>query len=214
MNLDDLMAVWQTQNAAPLHSVDKTLLHLALRQDEAKLKAQRRKENWMIYLVSAGVFVGMAFLLALLTYHSDRDTVTGWDFVIPVVAGAAALVSMRSIYTTHREQVIREQSFGESLRDQLKRRIAQLDDQATTAFRTSVLVTVLMGGICPTAILIGGWRINQKSISDDGYMLISLIVLTVWSAATGVWVLRHDVHQKMLPRKRELETLLKEIEGE
>ena len=37
MNLDDLMAVWKSRDAAPLHDVDKTLLHLALRQDEAKL---------------------------------------------------------------------------------------------------------------------------------------------------------------------------------
>ena len=38
MNLDDLMAVWQSQDAAPLHGVNETLLQLALRQDEAKLR--------------------------------------------------------------------------------------------------------------------------------------------------------------------------------
>lgn len=40
MNLDDLMTVWRSQDAAPLHEVNKTLLHLALRQDEAKLQKQ------------------------------------------------------------------------------------------------------------------------------------------------------------------------------
>ena len=38
MNLDDLMAVWRSQDAAPLHGVNETLLRLALRQDEAKLR--------------------------------------------------------------------------------------------------------------------------------------------------------------------------------
>ena len=52
MNLDDLMAVWRSQDAAPLHGVDKTLLHLALRQDEAKLQKQRRIERWIIYLLA------------------------------------------------------------------------------------------------------------------------------------------------------------------
>ena len=48
MNLDDLMAVWRSQDAAPLHGVNKTLLHLALRQDEAKLQkaaAQREMDH-------------------------------------------------------------------------------------------------------------------------------------------------------------------------
>ena len=34
MNLDELMAVWKSQDAAPLHGVNQTLLHLTLRQDE------------------------------------------------------------------------------------------------------------------------------------------------------------------------------------
>ena len=62
MNLDDLMAVWRTQDAAPLHDVNKTLLHLALRQDEAKLQKQRRLERWMVYIFGAGVLVGMGVL--------------------------------------------------------------------------------------------------------------------------------------------------------
>jgi hypothetical protein len=36
MNLDALMEVWRSQDAAPLHGINETLLRLALRQDEAK----------------------------------------------------------------------------------------------------------------------------------------------------------------------------------
>ena len=49
MNLDDLMEVWRSQDAAPLHGVNETLLRLALQQDEAKLRAQRRREDWITY---------------------------------------------------------------------------------------------------------------------------------------------------------------------
>ena len=53
MNLEDLMEVWRSQDAAPVHGVNETLLRLALRQDEAKLQAQRRRERWIACLTSA-----------------------------------------------------------------------------------------------------------------------------------------------------------------
>ena len=128
MNLDDLMAVWRSQDAAPLHGVNKTLLHLALRQDEAKLQKERRRERWIIYVVSAGVVAAMAVFLAMMIYARDRKVMTGWDFAIPIVGAAAALLAGGAMYVSHRAQARREQRFGESLRDQLNRRIAQLDD--------------------------------------------------------------------------------------
>jgi hypothetical protein len=212
MNLDDLMAVWQSQDAAPLHDVNQTLLHLALRQEEAKLQAERRKERWILYLASAGSVAAMALFLAMMINARDRKVMTGWDFAIGIAAAAAALLTGRAVYVGHRKQARREQSFGESLRDQLNRRFAQLDDAATS--RTSELAIVLLGGICPIAILFFCWRINEKSFSDDGYMLVSLTLMCAFGAATGVRQLRRHVQQDVLPRKRRLETLLKELDGQ
>ena len=98
----------------------------------------------------------------------DRKVMTGWDYAIAIVGAAAALLAGGAMYVGHRAQARREQRFGESLRDQLNRRIAQLDDGATIARAT--LVIVLMGGIGPMAIVLLGYRINQKPFSDDGYM--------------------------------------------
>jgi hypothetical protein len=211
MNLDELMTVWKSQDAAPLHDMNKTLLHLALRQDEAKLQKQRRRQRWIIYVFGVGLVAGMALFLYPMIY---RDRATGWDWALAIGGAAAAWVTVRAIYVNHRAWSVREQSFGQSLRDQLRRSIAQLDDQATGTHRTNVLTIVLMGGICPAAILVFGWRINQKSISDDGYMLVTTIILCVWSAVTGVWELRRSVRRDILPRKRRLEALLKELEGQ
>jgi hypothetical protein len=213
MNLDDLMDVWRSQDASPLHEVNKTLLHLALRQEQAKLHRERRIERWTIYTVSAGVVAGMALFLGLMIYARDRRVVTGWDFVVPIVGAAAALLAGGAMYMNHRAQARREQIFGASLRDQLSRSIAELNYRMTTLYRTIVLVTVLLAGIGPIAILILGWRINQKAISDDGYMLVSLIVLSIYGTASGVWVLRRQVQQEVLPRKRRLEALLKELDA-
>lgn len=212
MNLDDLMAVWRSQDAAPVHGVNQTLLHLALRQEQAKVQAERRKERWITYLASAGLLVALAGFIAVMIYTRERNHLTVWDFAIAVAGVAAALIAAGAMYVNHKRQARREQHFGESLRDQLDRRLAQLDEAAKSARVTSGLVLVLMGGICPTVILILGHRVNQKLISDDGYMLITLILICVWSVASSVWELRRSVQQDILPRMRRLEALLKELE--
>ena len=211
-NLDDLMAVWRSQDAAPLHGMNKTLLHLALRQDEAKLQKQRRIERWLIYLASAGCVAAMALFLVLMIDARDRKVMTGWDFTTAITGAAAALLAGGAIYVNHRRQSRREQGFGESLRDQLNRRIMQLDGEATRARLTMIIVLVGLGGIGPIAILLLGLRINQKSISDDGGMLVTLILVCVWSVATGVWEIRRQARDVM-PRKRRLEGLLKELDA-
>jgi hypothetical protein len=218
MNLDESMAVWRTQDAAPLHDVNKTLLHLALRQDDAKQQKWRRIERWMIYVFSAGIVAGMALCLAnmtlLMIYRDDMNGLTGWDLALPVVGAVAALISGRAIYVGHRAQALREQSFGESLRDQLNRSIAQLDYQATTLHRTLMLVVVLLAGICPTALNLALFRLNEKSISDDGYMIVWLSLVPFYGVAIGVWSLRQQRRDVVLPRKRRLEELLKELDGQ
>ncbi len=218
MNLDELMSVWRTQDAAPLHDVNQTLLHLALRQDEAKLQKWRRIERWIVYAMSAGFVAGLALFLAnmilLMIDRPNRNGLTGWDLALPVIGVIAALISGRAVYVRHRAQALREQSFGESLRDQLNRRIAQLDYQATTLHRTLILVLVLLTGICPIALLLGLSRINKKPISDDGYMVVWLILVGIWTVGSSIWSLRQQTRDVVLPHKRRLEALLKDLDGQ
>jgi len=218
MNLDDLMAVWKSQDAAPLHGLNETQLWLALRQDEAKRQKWRRIERWIIYVMSAVFVAGMALFLAnmtlLMIYRDDMNGLTGWDLALPVVGAVAALISGRAIYVGHRAQALREQSFGESLRDQLNRSIAQLDYQATTLHRTLMLVLVLLTGICPIALLLALSRLNEKPFSDDGYMIVWLSLMSVFGVATGVWSIRQQARDVVLPHKRRLEALLKELDGQ
>jgi len=211
MNLDDLMAVWRTQDAAPLHGVDKTLLHLALRQDEAKLQKERRIERWIVYVASAGLVAAMAVFLGMMIVARERKVMTGWDFAIGIGGAAAALLAGGAMYVGHRAQARREERFGESLRDQLNRRIAQLDVRATIAHAT--LVSVLLGGVGGTAILLLGYRVNQKPFSDDRYLLFSMILMcVVLPVAHGVWTIRRQARD-VLPRKQRLEALLKELDA-
>lgn len=214
MNFDELMAVWKSQDAAPLHDVNKTLLHQALRQDEAKLQKARRKERWIIYAFSAGFVAATALCLIKPIYRYDTEAVTGWDFAFPIIGATGALLMGCAVYVRHRAQALREQSFGESLRDQLRRSIAQLDYQATTFHRTLVLVVVLLAGICPTALSLALFRLNEKSISDDGYMIVWLSLMPVFGVTLCVWSLRQQRRDVELPRKRRLEVLLKDLDSQ
>jgi hypothetical protein len=212
MNLDDLMAVWRSQDAAPLHGVDKTLLHLALRQDEAKLQKERRIERWITYVGSAGLVAVMAVFLFIMI--DDNDPRTDWDFAIPIVGAAAALLWGGAMYVSHRAQALRERSFGESLRDQLDRRIAQLDYQATRVVRlASVLVTALPPMVCATAIILAGWRINNEPFSDEWVWIVGGIFVCAIGSVAGVWQQRRLMERDLLPRKRRLEALLKELDA-
>jgi hypothetical protein len=115
---------------------------------------------------------------------------------------------------SHRAQALREQRYSGSLRDQLGRRIAQLDYEATRAVRlASVLVTQLPPMVGATAILLAGWRINDKSFSDDGFLLVSMIVVCAYSFGVGAWQARRSTHRDVLPRKRRLEAMLEELDA-
>jgi hypothetical protein len=214
MTLDDLMDVWRSQDAAPVHGVNETLLRLALREDEARLQKRRRRERWVIYVASAALFVAMAFFLVVMIYPHDDDVLTGWDYVIPIVGASFALLWGGAMYVSQRAQALREQRFGASLRDQLARRIAQLDYEATRAVRlANVLAIQLPPMICATAFLLATWRINDKSFSDDGYLLVSLIAVCAYSFAAGVWQSRRSVEQDIVPRKLQLEAMLNELDA-
>ena len=73
MNLDDLMAVWRSQDAAPLHGVNKTLLHLALRQEEAKLEKAAAQGEMDHVRLERVVWSSPALFFAMMIYlHRHR----------------------------------------------------------------------------------------------------------------------------------------------
>ena len=212
MNLDDLMTVWRSQEVAPLHDVNKTLLHLALRQDEATLQKERRRERWIFYTASAGIVAAMAVFLFIMIY--DNDPRTDWDFAIPIVGAAAAVLWGGAMYVSHRAQTVRERTFGESLREQLNRHLAQLDYRATRVVRlASVLLTALPPMVCASAIILAGWRINNEPFGDEWVWIVGGILVCAIGSAAGVLEQRRSMERDLLPRKRRLEALLKELDA-
>ena len=218
MNLEDLMEVWRSQEAAPLHSVNETLLRLALRQEEAKLQATWRRQKWFNYLGMTLAVGMMLFFLLILITPQVRD-VSGWDYAVGVAGLAAALGLWRRISFGYREQARREQAFGDSLRDQINRQIAMIDPfmispWATRAARAKTwpifaLSVLLVGAIGFMSARVNGHNPYDKALISAGVTIliglfggfISGLCLRRWNRRTG------------LPRKRRLEALLKEFDA-
>ena len=118
------------------------------------------------------------------------------------------------MYVSHRAQAVRERQFGESLRDQLGRHIAQLDYQATRVVRVaSVLATALPPLVCATAIILAGWRVNNEPFRTEWVWIVGGIFVCAVGSVAGVWEQRRSWQRDLLPRKRRLEVLLKELDG-
>jgi MFS family permease len=219
MNLDELMAVWKSQDAAPLHDVNKTLLHQALRQDEAELQKVLRLTRRIIYAVSAVLFLTAALFFAIMIDPNQPATFstrfTVWDYVVGGIGVAAPVTITGAWIAARRSRQAREQGFGDSLRDQLRRRIVQLDAEAAGERRLE-LITVAATLICGTAIHIVAGRIKHVPVpwseiawpSPFGFILpLGFFYLVFFR-----WMPRE--RQRNLSRKRRLEELLKELDGQ
>ena len=219
MNLNDLMEVWRSQDAAPLHGVNETLLRLALRQDEAKLQAQRRWEKRVVYGMSAFFVAAMAVVLGLMILRGGDPVLTRWDLGLPIAGAAAVLLWPGFLRNSHRVQARREQRFGESLRGQLERHLAQLDYNARrVASPVHHLFTNLPAIVWSIALFFAVLRLNETPFSDvwsDPRVWAvfggSLLLAAVFAAAS-VWQQRRWIERQLLPHQRRLEALLKEID--
>jgi len=215
MNLDDLVAVWRSQDVAPLHGVNEALVRLALRQDQAKLQKWRRVEKWLAYLIGAAMIGGLARRLAIMI-NRDDDVLSVWDYAIPVVGAAAALLWVGMMRVRHRAQAVREQRFGDSLRDQINRQLAQLDYRATMSRLASLLGSLLLPIVVAFTTILARWRSDGRSFSDP-WLSVPIVFMICWSilcVGGTFWWARRVVQRKTLPRKRRLEALLKELDGQ
>lgn len=147
-----------------------------------------------------------------MTFHKF----TGWDFAIPIVGTAAALLRPGALHVSYRAQARREQSFGESLRVQLNRHIAQLDYHARRVDSLSYhLVSNLPTMIWWMAVFFAILRINEKPFVDAGIWvgIVGTIFVSAIVVPASVWVQRRAVTRQLLPHKRRLEALLKELDA-
>jgi hypothetical protein len=218
MNLDEVIQGWRSQDESTFYGVvDKTRLHQMLRQEQAKLEKQSRRGLWGGYvfgvvplLISSGLF------LAVMIARTDEGVLIVWDYVVGVAGVAAAIVVAWTVFALRRSQQAREQGFGDSLRDHLRRRIAQIDDEETRERRLG-LIALAAGLICAVAIPIVHNRTLHVPVPysemDWPSPFWTVLILGLLCLELFWWAPRRE-RRKNLPRKRQLEALLKELDGQ
>jgi hypothetical protein len=219
MNLDDLTEVWRSQDLSPLYGVDKTLLHQMLWPQQAKLEKQLRRMRWFAYAMTAVLLITAGLFFAIMIDPNQPPAFSArlrvWDYIVGIAGVAAALILVGALFVARRARLVREQGFGDSLRDHLRRRIAQLDAEATSERRLGLTMVVTML-ICATAITIVSGRIQHVPVPWSEIVwpspLKMVLILGFLYLLFFRWMPRE--RQRNLSRKRQLEALLKELDGQ
>jgi hypothetical protein len=217
MNLDEVMEGWRAQDASTFFGVDKTRLHQTLRQEHAKLEKQSRMGTWGGYVFGvAPLLISSGLFLAIMFQSNYDDVLIVWDYVVGVAGVAGAIMVAWALFALRRSQRAREQRFGDSLRDHLRRRVAQLDAEATVERRLA-LITLAGGVICVFAIPIAQNRIADVPVPYSEMtwppalptiLIVVLLCLELFRWAPRRW------RRKNLARRHQLEALLKELDGQ
>jgi uncharacterized BrkB/YihY/UPF0761 family membrane protein len=212
MNLDDVMGAWRSHDLSPLFGVDKTLLHQVLRQEQARAEKRLRRMGWFMNVVIVFLFITAVLFLAIMIDPKDDDVLVVWDYVVGVVGVAAAIVLASAMFALRRSRRVREQGFDDSFRDHLRRHISQLDDESAGERRLALIV-VAATLVCGAAISIAGHRINDVPWGEfDWSPFPSVFILLFTCLLLFRWVPR--ARRRNVGRKRQLEALLKELEGQ
>ena len=216
MNLDEVMEIWRSQDLSPVHGVGHTLLHQMLRQEQAKRKKQNRRMRWVGYAGSAILLITAGLFLAIMFEAQYNDVRIVWDYVVGGLGLAAAIVVAWILFALRRASQARSRRFGDSLRDHLRHRLAQLDYDATGGRRLA-LITAAAGLICVWAIPIVEKRIRHVPIPYDQFywspLPIVLIFAFIFLSSAWGWGYGRE-RRKYVARKRQLEALLKELDGQ
>lgn len=212
MNLDDVMEGWRAQDASTFFGVDKTLLHQTLRQEQAKLEKQWRGERWVM-LAAGALFLFVAALILNMIYASSAgEALIGWDYAVGVVGVAAGVILAGALFGLLRIRRMREQGFGDSLRDHLRRRIAQLHDEATRESRLA-FTTLVAGVIFMWAYPFVSHRSNAPQSASDWPSPLAIVLVLGFFCWVWFRSLPRE-RQRKVSRKRQLEALLKELDGQ
>ena len=219
MNLDEVLTTWRSQDLSPLYGVDKILLHQMLQQERARLERHLRRTRWFMYAVNAALLIMAGLFFAIMIDPNQPLTFSArfglWDNIVGVVGVAAALVLAGALVVARRSRQARDQGFGDSLRDHLRRRIAQLDADAKGERRLgmTVVVTTLIGA---AAITIVAGRIRRVPVPWSEVVwpspFATLLILGFVYLLFFRWIPAE--RRRHSSRKGQLEALLKELDGQ
>ena len=203
MDFDQIMEAWRAQDEKPLYGVNRDLLQLVLRNEQANIRRTLRRDKWITYIVGPGMALFAAFWLwvVILKHGPVLQTVAA-------AVGAGAFVLWVGAFWLSRKRLAkRERVFGNSLKDEISRNLSLVEYQIANGrwgAATLWIAPVMIG-----AMLIY-WLTFQIN-TDTGFSVwthVWIIFCIVWSVVFTAYAGCREVKRKLEPRRRRLSELL------
>ena len=205
MDFEDLQVIWDSQKEKPMYGVNESGLRNILREKSRKFSIFVFWQE--IQTFGATLFVQVAVLTILFTHFSGREIfgntmdLANWEIVTLLIAGGLWVPHTLGTYRMRKKQKSRQRIMTSSLQEHLDVEIEHAEDQISArkdprrGFALPYTGAALLSLVWGTINGIPLWQILP--------LIAILVPILFWESRQQE---RH-VTNKILPRKRELESL-------
>ena len=220
MEFESLRAIWNTQNERPVFSLNDSRLAVALYQQREQSRRRLFRQQWglvfgpalVLALFNALLFLGS--ILKNVVYKirvGERDPgMSVFDGVaLAGAAGVGVAIAVWS-YRQHKKHELTQDLFAPSLREELEQGIAQLDFELNLYSGPRVTKLVLALSFQGTVLL---WEVGRV-LGDPAPWYMLAIAVALCSSNQVNLTLKKKVRQRMVERRRALESMLAQLKKE
>lgn len=202
MNFDEMMEAWKSQDDKPLYGVNRDLLQLVLRHEQADIQRDMRWDVWTTYAVGSILAVTGISLWAYL-YRSAPAL-----HVIAAATAALAVLALwiGALWTSRRRQAARERGFGNTVQEEVRRNLSLIDYQLSQVGRWGNLMLWSAPILVGTSLIY--WFIMKINDNTNLWFDIGVIAFVAISIASTTYETSRRTRQQLLPRKERLSGLL------
>lgn len=208
MDFDQMLAAWKIQDDKPLYGVNGDQLQLALRNEQARIRRTMRRDQWITYLFGPGMALFAAFWL----WVAILNGVPATHIAAAAVGTITFATWVTAFWISRRRQALRERSFGDSLKDEVRRNLSLTEYQITNGrWHAALLWTapVLIG-----ALLI--YWLSFQINTDSGFSAwnhVFIVFAIAWSIGWTAYAGNREVKIKLEPRRQHLRELLDALDA-
>ena len=179
MDFDQMLEIWRAQNTAEQYDVNRDALRKTLQAEADRLRKQMRtyrRSLWVMWILGTGMAIWAGVWIAI--------TITnGWSMIY-VIASAASVglfgLGIGAVWASRAPREERQQNFGSSLQEEVKRNLALIDHQLSQARRSMLLIlgtASIMVGVGLFSWTTSASQEIAETSSFEGWSLFTIIIV-------------------------------------
>jgi hypothetical protein len=219
MEFESLQAIWDTQNDRPVFAMQDARLLLALYQQRERSRRRVFQAQFapmygtalLMLAVLGAVFATFVKITSLIRRFGSRFPMphhsfgmSAWDYVGFAVVAGALLAIVAPLYLERKKHERTQEIFAPSLREELDQGIAQLDFELSLHSNPRVMRILILLLI---AAVIMNWEAGRTGGNPTPWGLALFTLLCWFLGAQAGFAAKKRVMQRLLPRKRALESM-------